>query len=79
MRPTRARESATLEPNDLVMMHCNSYVDGFWTDITRTYTLQPPEEQQAKMHTAVLAARKAALDAIKPGVVRQKWTLRRDK
>ncbi len=61
----RTRER-TLEPNDLVMMHCNSYVDGFWTDITRTYTLQPPEEQQAKMHTAVLAARQAALDAITP-------------
>ena len=57
----------TLEPNDLVMMHCNSYVDGFWTDITRTYTLQPPEEQQTKMHTAVLAARQAALDVITPG------------
>jgi Xaa-Pro aminopeptidase len=63
----RTRER-TLESNDLVMMHCNSYVDGFWTDITRTYTLQAPEEQQAKMHTAVLAARKAALDAIVPGV-----------
>lgn len=62
----RTRER-TLEPNDLVMMHCNSYVDGFWTDITRTYTLQPPDEQQAKMHTAVLAARAAALDAIAPG------------
>ena len=24
----------TLEKNDLVMIHCNSYVDGFWTDIT---------------------------------------------
>ena len=62
----RTRER-TLERNDLVMMHCNSYVDGFWTDITRTYTLQAPEGQQAKMHTAVLAARKAALDAITPG------------
>lgn len=62
----RTRER-TLEPNDLVMMHCNSYVDGFWTDITRTYTLQPPEEQQAKMHAAVLAARQAALDVISPG------------
>lgn len=63
----RTRER-TLESNDLVMMHCNSYVDGFWTDITRTYTLQAPEEKQAKMHTAVLAARKAALSAIMPGV-----------
>ena len=38
----------TLEANDLVMMHCNSYVDGFWTDITRTYTLQAPDRTARK-------------------------------
>ncbi len=59
--------SRILQPTDLVMMHCNSYVDGFWTDITRTYTLQPPDEQQTKMYAAVQAARAAALSAIKPG------------
>jgi Xaa-Pro aminopeptidase len=59
--------SRVLEPADLVMMHCNSYVDGFWTDITRTYTLQPPDEQQTKMYAAVSAARDAALSAIKLG------------
>src|SRR5581483_1911832 len=62
----RTRER-TLELNDLVMIHCNSYVDGFWTDITRTYTLQTPDVQRAKLHAAVLAAREAALDAIAPG------------
>jgi Xaa-Pro aminopeptidase len=59
--------SRILQATDLVMMHCNSYVDGFWTDITRTYTLQPPDERQTKMHAAVHAARDAALSAIKPG------------
>lgn len=58
----------TLEPADLVMIHCNSYVDGFWTDITRTYYLQPSDERQHKMHEAVFAARAAALAAIKPDV-----------
>lgn len=63
----RTRER-TLEHNDLVMMHCNSYVDGFWTDITRTFTLQPPDKRQETMYAAVFAARKAALAAIRPGV-----------
>ncbi|MGC1107479.1 MAG: Xaa-Pro peptidase family protein [Candidatus Acidiferrales bacterium] len=63
----RTRERI-LKPADLVMIHCNSYVDGLWTDITRTYTLQPPEELQAKMWSAVFAARKASLAAIAPGV-----------
>lgn len=58
----------TLEPDDTVMIHCNSYVGGFWTDITRTYTLQPPDERQQKMLTAVATAREAALECIKPGV-----------
>lgn len=62
---TRGRD---LEPLDLVMMHCNSYVDGFWTDVTRTFTLQPPDKRQEKLYAAILAARKAVLATIKPGV-----------
>ncbi len=58
----------TLESKDLVMIHCNSYVDGFWTDITRTFTLRPPDQQQKEMYDAVFAARKTALKTIQPGV-----------
>ncbi len=61
----RTRRRA-LEENDLVMIHCNSYVDGFWTDITRTYTFRIPSERQVKMYEAVFAARAAALSSIKP-------------
>ncbi len=57
----------TLEQNDTVMIHCNSYVDGFWTDITRTYALHSPDKRQSEMRTAVLAGRNAALERIKPG------------
>ncbi len=56
-----------LEPKDLVMIHCNSYADGFWTDITRTFTLQASANRQEKMYAAVFAARQAALETIKPG------------
>ena len=57
----------TLESTDLVMIHCNSYVDGYWADITRTFTLQPPNRRQEDMYSAVLAARQAALSVIRPG------------
>ena len=57
-----------IERGDTVMIHCNSYVDGFWTDITRTYTFKPTDDRQDKMRRAVLAARRAALECIKPGV-----------
>ena len=62
---TRAR---TLQAGDLVLLHCNSYVDGYWTDITRTYCLGLPDQHQRAMYEAVFAARNAALSAIHPGI-----------
>jgi Xaa-Pro aminopeptidase/Xaa-Pro dipeptidase len=49
------------------MVHCNSYLDGYWTDITRTYSLVKKGERRESMHDAVFAAREAALAAIRPG------------
>lgn len=62
---TRARE---LRAGDLVLVHCNSYIDGYWTDITRTYCLGEPDARQRAMYAAVFDARAAALAAIRPGV-----------
>jgi Xaa-Pro aminopeptidase len=56
-----------LARGDLVLVHCNSYADGYWTDITRTYVLGAPSARQREMYDAVLAARSAALEAIRPG------------
>lgn len=61
---TRNRE---LRSGDFVLVHCNSYIDGYWTDMTRTYCLGEPDERQRAMYDAVFAARKAALTAIRPG------------
>ncbi|HZO88862.1 MAG TPA: Xaa-Pro peptidase family protein [Chthonomonadaceae bacterium] len=57
-----------LERGDFALIHCNSYADGYWTDITRTYCLGEPDERKRKMVAAVLAAREAALQALQPGV-----------
>jgi Xaa-Pro dipeptidase len=62
---TRARE---LQKGDLVLVHCNSYIDGYWTDITRTYFVGEPDERRRAMDAAVSEARAAALAAIRPGV-----------
>lgn len=61
---SRARN---LERGDLVLVHCNSYADGYWTDVTRTYVAGEPDSRQRRMYDAVLAAREAALRAIRPG------------
>lgn len=51
-----------------VVTHCNSYVDGYWTDITRTFCTGLPDSRQKEMFQAILAARHAALARIRPGV-----------
>jgi Xaa-Pro aminopeptidase len=61
---TRDRE---LREGDLVLVHCNSTVDGYWTDITRTYCLGEPDERKRAIYDAIFAARSAALAMIRPG------------
>ena len=62
---SRARE---IQCGDLVLIHCNSYLNGYWTDITRTFCLGPVDERKQRMYEAIFAAREAALGAIRPGV-----------
>jgi Xaa-Pro aminopeptidase len=57
-----------IEEGDLVMIHANTCADGYWTDITRTYTAGPASKRQQAMRSAILEARKDALRAIRPGV-----------
>ena len=57
-----------LEPGDPVMIHANTCADGYWTDITRTYTAGTPTDRQNAMRSAIAEARKNALHAIRPGV-----------
>ena len=59
--------SKRLREGELVLVHCNSYADGYWTDITRTYCLGQPNERQRSMYEAVLASREAALATIRAG------------
>jgi Xaa-Pro aminopeptidase len=63
----RSRNRA-VSPGEFLLLHCNSYADGYWTDITRTYCVGNPDERQQRMYQAVFAARKAALASIRPGV-----------
>lgn len=62
---SRARRVAA---GDLVLVHCNSYADGFWTDITRTFCLGEPDERKRRMYDAVFAARRAALEVSRSGI-----------
>jgi Xaa-Pro dipeptidase len=54
--------------DELILVHCNSYADGYWVDVTRTYCLGEPDDRRRTLYEAVFAARAAALTAIRPGV-----------
>jgi Xaa-Pro dipeptidase len=62
---SRSRE---IEVADLVLTHCNSHADGYWTDITRTYCMNPVNVRETKMYQAVAEASAAGFDAVRPGV-----------
>jgi Xaa-Pro aminopeptidase len=53
---------------DFVLLHCNSYCDGFWTDITRTFCVGAITDRQRAIRDAIHMARRSALEAVGPGV-----------
>ena len=56
-----------IEQGDLVMIHANTCADGYWTDITRTFTAGEVSARQQDMRAAIDEARQAGLNAIRPG------------
>jgi Xaa-Pro aminopeptidase len=57
-----------IKNNELVLVHANSYADGYWTDITRTQVSGELDKKQRSIFKALTESRAAAFDAIKPGV-----------
>ena len=39
------------------MIHGNTCADGYWTDITRTYTVGEPSGRQTEIRKAIMQAR----------------------
>jgi Xaa-Pro aminopeptidase len=63
----RSRADIVVAPADTVLVHCNSYLDGFWTDITRTFSAGVPGRRLRAMYQAIFDARDAALAVLRPG------------
>lgn len=58
----------TLQAGDLVVLEMATCVDGYWSDLTRTGVVGPPNDTQAALLAAVRDAQKAALDTVRAGV-----------
>jgi Xaa-Pro aminopeptidase len=53
---------------DCVLLHCNSFCNGLWTDVSRTFSIGSPDRDRRETHVAVLTASEEAVAAIRPGV-----------
>lgn len=57
-----------IRPGDLLLFDLGVAVDGYVSDITRTFVVGEASEQQKAIYDAVLTANQAAIGAVKPGV-----------
>jgi Xaa-Pro aminopeptidase len=76
-----ARTSArVLTPGDFLLLDFGAIVDGYASDVTRTFVVgEPPAARQAEVHRVVLDAQRAALGGLKAGLTgRQADALARD-
>lgn len=66
--PHASPSSRPLEAGDFLLMDFGATSGGYRSDLTRTFVLGEAAPWQRDVHAAVLAARKAALEAALPGV-----------
>jgi Xaa-Pro aminopeptidase len=64
----RAGERRLVE-GDLVVLDFGGVLDGYCSDLTRTVSVGTPSSDALRVHAAVLAAQRAAIDAVRPGVL----------
>jgi Xaa-Pro aminopeptidase len=62
------RNSARLDPTDLLLVDAGATVDHYHADVTRTWSISGrPSAAQREAHEIVLRAHRAALAAVRPG------------
>jgi Xaa-Pro dipeptidase len=66
--PHGVKSPKTLEKNDIVLIDTGCQVEGYNSDITRTYVFGEPNQRQREMWFFEKLAQKAAFDAAKIGV-----------
>ncbi|MGE5702177.1 MAG: M24 family metallopeptidase, partial [Clostridia bacterium] len=66
-QPHGVPDSRKIEPGELVLFDTGGIVDGYHSDITRTFAVGDVNEQLVDMYETVLQANLAAIAAVRPG------------
>ena len=67
-RPHHQTSRRTIVEGDTVIIDVGALVDGYHSDMTRTFVIGEPNERQAKVYGLVRAAQQAGLEAVAPGL-----------
>ncbi len=60
-----------VKESDLVVIELHGMLDGYWSDLTRTYSVGKPTQKQREIWEVVAEAQKKAMEADKPGATGQ--------
>lgn len=67
--PHGAPPDRTLSYGDIVMVDMSCMIDGFFSDMTRTFCVGKADEEKEKIYKIVYEAQQNAIRAIRPGVI----------
>ena len=67
-RPHGKATEKLLENGDFVTIDCGAELDGYCSDITRTFVVGKASDRHREVYEQVLKAEKAAIDAARPGI-----------
>ena len=68
-RPHHGAGPKTVEPGELVVIDVGAEVDGYRSDMTRTYVTGPPTARQHQLLDSVTRAQEAGVEAVRVGAV----------
>ncbi len=66
--PHHETASRAIEKGDMVVCDFGGTIDGYHSDVTRTFVVGPPTPKQQEVHSLVVAANAAGRAAVAPGV-----------
>jgi Xaa-Pro dipeptidase len=66
--PANFSTDRRLKKGDLVLIEFNGFADGYWSDLSRTYVVDEPDERQTQLGKSIEMILNSVIAEIKPGI-----------